>query len=270
MIVKLHGYNFNTQFCGMKITIIGSGNAATVLGKLLVQQGHRIQAVAGRNMEAVSALAKELHAAAATDLSCIRQDSDVYIIAVKDDAVAAVASQLQLQNKLVVHTCGSVPMQVLLPASNRCGVLYPLQSLRKELIYLPAIPFLIDGSDPASLETIRVLASGISGRVIQADDGLRLQYHLVAIIVSNFSNHLFALAEQYAAAHDVEFKMLMPLIEETVQRMHHYAPQQMQTGPAARGDDAVIEKHLQLLQNTPKLKAIYELMTKSIQQTMRR
>jgi len=251
----------------MKISIIGSGNTATVLGKLLKQNGNTIHQVYGRNTAAVTNLAQALNAGIQPDLVSLDKTSDLYIIAVKDDAVAEVSDQLRLDDKIVVHTCGSISMNVLKDTSAKYGVLYPLQSLRKELNYLPAIPFLVDGSDEETKQVIFDLASTISSNVMMADDAQRLQYHLTAIIVSNFSNHLFTLAKQYCDAHNTNFSLLLPLIEETVQRLHQYDPLKMQTGPAARGDEAVIQKHLQLLDDAPQLKNIYALMTQSIQQS---
>lgn len=250
----------------MKISIIGSGNTATVTGKLLVQNNHTVQEVAGRNKEAVMQLAIELNATTQTDITALDTCSDIYIIAVKDDAVAEVSNQLRLDDKIVVHTCGSVSMNVLANTSAKYGVLYPLQSLRKELSYVPSIPFLVDGSDDETKQVILQLASSISPNVLTADDEERLKYHLTAIIVSNFSNHLFALAKSYCDAHHTDFNLLLPLIEETVNRMHQYDPANMQTGPAARGDEAIIQKHLQLLDDSPQLKNIYEVMSRSIQQ----
>ena len=166
-------------------------------------------------------------------------------------------------------TCGSVSINVLEQTSENYGALYPLQSLRKELNYAPAIPFLIDGNNDLTRESVLNLASSISNSVITAKDATRLQYHLSAIIVSNFTNHLFALAKEYCKSNNTNFDLLLPLIEETVDRLHYYEPSAMQTGPAARGDDTVIQKHLQLLHDFPELKKVYEVMSKSIKDRRR-
>lgn len=248
----------------MTISIIGSGNTAIVLGKLLRSNGHEINEVAGRNKITVQELADELHAIAITDLKRISKNSDLYIIAVRDDAIADVAAQINLNEKIVVHACGSVSINVLKNTSANYGVLYPLQSLRKELGYTPAIPFLIDGNNDPTKQTVFNLASSLSKNIIYADDDKRLQYHLAAIIVSNFTNHLFALAKDYCDVNNIEFKLLLPLIEEVVNRLHVYAPAAMQTGPAIRGDETTMQKHIALLEKFPKLKNIYEVMSESI------
>lgn len=249
----------------MNITIIGSGNVTTVLGRLFVNKGHIINEIAGRNKTMISQLATTLQATPCYNLQQLNTKSDVYMIAVKDDAVTAVATQLKIKQKIVLHTCGSISINVLKGTSEKYGVLYPLQSLRKELHYEPVIPFLIDGNNDAAKNIIKQLASSVSNNIMQATDDVRLQYHLSAVIVSNFTNHLFALTKDYCDKQHINFKLLLPLIEETVNRMHHYDPATMQTGPAARGDKQTIEKHLSLLKNEPALKNIYALMTESIQ-----
>jgi predicted short-subunit dehydrogenase-like oxidoreductase (DUF2520 family) len=248
----------------MVISIIGSGNAATVLGKLLKQNNHVINEVVGRNAATVNDLAKKLNANARIEIKEPDTNSDVYIIAVKDDAVAEVSSQINVAQKIAVHTCGSVSINLLNKTSENYGVLYPLQSLRKELNYEPVIPFLIDGNDAFTKKVVFELASSISGSVLYADDEMRLHYHLSAIISSNFTNHLFALTKDYCDKNDIDFNLLLPLIEEVVNRLHYYEPSAMQTGPAIRGDEIIIQKHLQLLTDFPQLKKIYEVLSESI------
>lgn len=254
----------NFQYLQMNISIIGSGNVAFVLGALLKKNNYLINEVVGRNPTTVQQLAEKLDARACFDLNNMDKGSDIYMLAVKDDAVAAVAAQLELNDKILVHTCGSVPMNVLATASVKYGVLYPLQSLRKELDYQPAIPFLVDGNNENARNTVFDLATTISEKVIMADDATRLQYHLSAIIVSNFTNHLFGVTKNYCDTNNINFNLLLPLIEETVNRMQYYNPIDMQTGPAIRGDETTMQKHIQLLASFPELKKIYEQMSDSI------
>jgi predicted short-subunit dehydrogenase-like oxidoreductase (DUF2520 family) len=262
----LHQINSTILFLKMIVSIIGSGNTATMLGKLLKKNNYIIKEIISRNGIAAEKLAKEFNANACTAFKQFDKNSDVYIIAVRDDAVAEVSAQVNMSEKIVVHTCGSVPMNVLAETSSNYGVLYPLQSLRKELNYSPVIPFLVNGNNNFSRESIFNLAKSIAEKVIAADDELRLQYHLSAIIVSNFTNHLFALAKDYCSNNNVDFSLLLPLIEETVIRLKNYEPVLMQTGPAIRGDETTMQKHLHLLNEFPQLKKIYEVMSESIQQ----
>src|ERR1035437_2144026 len=132
----------------MQVVIIGSGNTATVFGKLVLQKGHRIVQVVGRNSLAVSQLATQLNATPVNSYSEINLGADLYIIAVSDNAIAEVAQKLDLKQKTIVHTAGSVPKSVLKEVSNSYGVIWPLQTLRKEMDQkIPEIPLIVDGNN---------------------------------------------------------------------------------------------------------------------------
>lgn len=251
----------------MDIVIIGTGNTATVLGKKLFAAGHRIVQVFGRDSTAASELAYALHTESTNYFNIITRSADLYLLAVSDLAVEVVLQELQLTEKLVVHTAASVPMEVLKGKARHYGVFYPLQSLKKEVGHLPHIPMMIDASDPATLELLNVLAHSISSQVYAAGDDMRLKLHLAAVMVNNFTNHLYALVENYCKKEGLDFYLLLPLIQETAARLAEISPQKTQTGPAARNDTATIEKHLALLQTYPQLQKIYAQFTESIRQS---
>lgn len=248
----------------MKVVIIGSGNVATVLGKLIFKAGHEIIQIAGRNKTEVSLLADEFNASAETNLHNIFPDADIYIIAVSDDAVKKVAESLQLNNKLIVHTSGSLSKNILKKVSKNYGVIYPLQSLQKEIKQFLKIPWLIDGSSKNTINTLIDFAQTLSSIVQTANDEQRLKLHIAAVISSNFTNHLYALAETFCANENISFLTLLPLIEETTNRLKNYPSSQMQTGPAFRGDIITIKKHLRVLKNYPEIKKIYKQLSESI------
>jgi len=248
----------------MNITIVGAGNVGTVLGRLLKEKGHTINEIFSRNHSQAIKLADELQGRVCNSLKQINKRSDVYIVAVSDDAVDAISASLRLEKQIILHTSGSISIERLRNVSENYGVLYPLQSLRKETGHIPAIPFLVDANNEHTLQQTSDLALSISPHLIVADDETRLHYHLAAVIVSNFTNHLYALAKQYSDQNEIDFKLLMPLIEEIVRRLHHYEPAQMQTGPAVRGDKNTIQKHLALLGQFPQLRDVYAAMSESI------
>jgi predicted short-subunit dehydrogenase-like oxidoreductase (DUF2520 family) len=251
----------------MDIVIIGTGNTASVLGRKLCKAGHRIVQVFGRDSKAASDLAYELNTESTNYWNVVNRTADLYILAVSDIAVEEVFAELQLGNKTVVHTAASLPLDALKGKTDHYGVLYPLQSLKKEVRHLPDIPILIDASDKETLGLLDVLAHSISGHVYQASDEMRAKLHLAAVMVNNFTNHLFALVEAYCREEGLDFYLLLPLIKETASRLDEISPSKTQTGPAVRNDAVTIEKHLALLQQHPQLKKLYELFTESIKQS---
>ncbi|MGZ5286412.1 MAG: Rossmann-like and DUF2520 domain-containing protein [Flavisolibacter sp.] len=251
----------------MNIVIIGTGNTATVLGRKLRAAGHIIVQVYGRDTKAASDLAYELDTESTNYWNVVNRQADIYIIAVSDIAIEEVMRELNLPGKTIVHTAASVSKHVLQPATPHYGVLYPLQSLKKDLGYDPDIPMIIDASDAHTLRLLNVIAHSISHKVIEADDEQRLKLHLAAVFCNNFVNHLYALAEQYCKKEKLDFYMLVPLIRETAARLEHLLPSQSQTGPAIRNDQNTIEKHREMLVEYPQLKKVYDLFTESIYQS---
>jgi predicted short-subunit dehydrogenase-like oxidoreductase (DUF2520 family) len=251
----------------MNIVIIGSGNVAAVLGRRFRAAGHPILQVISRNAAAASALAYEWDTESANYMSLLNKNADVYIIAVPDHAVAEVARGLKLPGKVVAHTAGSVDKEALKDVTEHYGVFYPLQSLRKETGRLPDIPVFFEGSDEKAGKLLESLAHSISfEQVTPAGSMDRLKLHVAAVVVSNFTNHLYMLAEAYCKKEGLDFSQLLPLIRETASRIQDISPQQAQTGPAVRHDQETIQKHIGLLKDHPQLKNIYLLMTESIQQ----
>ena len=248
----------------MEIVIIGTGNTATVLGRKFKAAGHQIVQVYGRDSMAASILAYELATESTNYWNVVNKDADIYILAVSDIAVEDVIKELALPGKTIVHTAASVSKDILKKAAPHFGVFYPLQSLRKELDYLPETPIIIDASDEATFNELESLAHSISNQVIEANDEQRQKLHLAAVFCNNFVNHIYALTENYCKAEGIDFSLLLPLIKETADRLKDIPPSESQTGPAVRNDRVTIEQHLVLLKDYPQLQKLYSLLTESI------
>ena len=145
----------------MRIVIIGSGNVASVLGRLCKKNGHEIIQVISRDADHAKLLANELNCPFADYAGNINTEAELYLLAVIDAALYDLNNSIHLGNKPVVHTAGSVPMNVLQNISVNYGVLYPLQSLRKEIEYTSDIPFLIDGNTEETKTLIEDFAKTI-------------------------------------------------------------------------------------------------------------
>ncbi len=251
----------------MDIVIIGSGNVAAVLGRKFKTAGHNIVQIFSRNAAAATELAYEWDSESANYKILINKNADIYIIAVSDNAIADVIVDIRLPGKVVAHTAASVPKEILKSVTDHYGVFYPLQSLRKEMFILPDIPVFFDGSDDFTKHKLKMLAHSIAAEnVVEGNDDDRLKLHVAAVVVSNFTNHLYALAENYCRKEGLDFKQLLPLIEETANRLRTTSALQAQTGPGIRHDSETIHKHLELLKDHPSLKNMYVLLTESIQQ----
>lgn len=248
----------------MKVVIVGSGNVATVLGEIIKNAGHQIVQVLSRNENNAKALAKKFNCSSGSFKTTQYIDADLYLLSITDTALYHLDQYVHLGKKLVVHTAGSVSKNVLKNISPNYGIIYPLQSLSKDVIDFPKIPLLIDGSNDDTTLYIREFAESLSDDIIIAGDEQRLAYHVAAVLVNNFTNHLFAMGEDFCEKERIDFKKLYPLIDTTVDRIKKYSPKVVQTGPAIREDIYTLGKHLQILSTHPDLKYLYLKLSESI------
>lgn len=250
----------------MDIVIIGTGNVASVLGRKLKAAGHRIVQVYGRDSQKASELAYELDTESTSYASIVYKQADLYLVAVSDRAIQKVLEELHLPPRPIAHTAASVTKDILEPFTPHYGVFYPLQSLKKGVTNSPDIPIIVDASDSSTNRILKSLAHSIAHIVVEADDEKRLKLHMAAVFCNNFVNHIYFLMERYCAEENLDFHLLVPLIQETSKRLEQSLPSQTQTGPAIRRDNATLSRHLALLKAYPDLKVIYQLFTQSIQQ----
>jgi predicted short-subunit dehydrogenase-like oxidoreductase (DUF2520 family) len=249
-----------------KITLIGAGNLATQLGLALYKEGYFISQVYSKTSHSASTLAKKLNSEPVTDLKKLKEDSSIYIIAVKDDAIVDLTKKIKLKDQIVVHTSGSISINVLKGISKNYGVFYPLQTFSKDKsISFRDVPLCIEGHNSYTTKTLEYFAKSISSKVQKINSEQRKTIHLAAVFASNFSNHMYAIAYEILEKNKLSLDLLKPLIEETVQKIKKNPPSKMQTGPAIRGDKKIMEEHLKMLKNDKKLKEIYKVMSLSIQ-----
>lgn len=248
----------------MNVVILGSGNTATVLCKVIAKAGHTIVQISSRNEQNAKALA-DSYSAIFSGLSVPQfADADIYIIALHDVSLDHPEKFPGLKNKLVVHTAGAVSINALKNISENYGVLYPLQTLSKYSSHIPEIPFLVDGSNGRSLNIITGFAKTLSDNVHKANDKERLNYHVAAVFVSNFTNHIYSMAEMFCKQENLDWQTLFPIINETTARAQKISPFESQTGPALRDDIFTLNRHLQVLSSYPDLKYIYLKLSESI------
>lgn len=250
----------------MKIVLLGSGNVATHLGRALLLADHKVVQVYSRTKANAKALAFVLNCDATDDIDGVRDDADVYIFSVKDDALPTLVRKVAQRNKAAVylHTAGSVNIDVFKGHAERYGVLYPMQTFSKSREFsFRQIPCFIEASDDNTLADIETLARSVTDNVTRMSSDKRKSLHLAAVYACNFVNHCYRMAERVLEKEGLEFSAMLPLIDMTAQKVHEMSPQDAQTGPATRNDESVMNYHLAMIDD-PVMKDVYALMSKSI------
>ena len=247
------------------IFMIGSGNLATHLAEALRAAGHRMMGVYSRTEKHAQRLADTLQCPAYTSLKNV-PEADVYVFAVKDDALRGLISELvSPPQALLLHTAGSVPKEVFQGKAERHGVLYPLQTFSRErAVCFREIPCFIEASTQEALQALKRLAETVSGRVEVLDSEKRRHLHLSAVFACNFVNHCYDVAWQLLQEQQLNPRVLLPLLDETARKVHNLTPAEAQTGPAVRWDTSVMNRHLSLLGEGSHAGSLYRLMSEGI------
>ncbi len=245
-------------------SIIGSGNVATHLAKALFNVGVEIKSIYSPTIINCKALADKVLAKPVEKITDIDSSADIIIISVKDDAIRKVIEELNNDKTILVHTSGGVNIEVFEGYSSRCGVLYPLQTFSKDReIDFSRIPLFVESHNTDVYAKIEDLAKRLSNYVVEADSEKRKTLHVAAVFACNFVNHCYDISEQILKENGLSFSALLPLIEETTNKIYEISPFEAQTGPARRNDITVMNNHLKKINNQT-FKDIYTLLSKSI------
>ena len=243
------------------ISLIGSGNVATHLGLALKKNNYQITQVFSRTLENAKKLAVILNSEAINNLSELKT-VDLIIISVKDNAITKIIKKIN--NLPVVHTSGSVDLAIFGDKFKQCGVFYPVQTFNKNIdLDFSNIPICIETNDKEFEKEIKHLANCISNTVICMTSKQRKQLHIAAVFSSNFSNHMFSIAQELLNKSGVEFSILLPLIQQTIKKLEKNKAKNVQTGPARRKDTAIIQEHLTNIQDKD-IRDIYHKISESI------
>ena len=251
----------------MKIAFIGAGNLATQLGKAAGQAAHEVVQVYSRTLASAEALASLLKCASTTSLEEVTSEADLYVISVKDAVLEEVVRQVcpLHRDKVFLHTAGSMPISVFSTYAEHYGVLYPMQTFSKHKdLEFRRIPCFTEANDARSEAVIRGFANTLSESVYELSSAQRRYLHLAAVFACNFTNHMYELSAEILSRNDIPFEVMLPLIDETAEKVHTCAPHDAQTGPAVRFDRNVIDAQLALLSAEPALQNLYGVLSESI------
>jgi predicted short-subunit dehydrogenase-like oxidoreductase (DUF2520 family) len=247
------------------ISFAGAGRVASALCMELIAAGHTIDIIVAGSEKSSRSLAGRCNSKWSTTLD-FPESSDLIIVSVPDHKLPEVLKGITCGKKtVVVHTAGSIGLNVFPDTLPLTGVLYPLQTFSKERkVSFNGLPFFIESPSEESLSMLENVVASIDGRSFKVDSEHRILLHLAAVFTCNFTNHMLTAGNDIAAKAGFRFDVLMPLLSETIQKAIELGPEKSQTGPALRNDINTIEKHLDLLSFSPEFQSVYREVTRSI------
>jgi predicted short-subunit dehydrogenase-like oxidoreductase (DUF2520 family) len=248
----------------ISVCILGAGNVASHLFKVFSKTEQvSVKQWYNRSINTIAPYKNEVEII--DDVAKLKE-ADVYILAVSDDAIKGLAAKLPFENRLVVHTSGSVSLYDIDKKHHR-GVFYPIQTFSKDAdMDFANVPICIEALKTEDYKLLKKLAISIGSPTRKINSDQRRVLHLAAVFVNNFTNQLYRIGHEITESEGAEFDVLKPLIMETALKVQTHSPYTSQTGPAKRNDKKTIKKHLKVLENEHH-KDIYKLLTESIQRT---
>ena len=232
-----------------KIAIIGTGNIGTWLFKTLQNQN---------NISAVSVSGRKIET--------LPKDCDLYIFALKDDIYEDVLQQISFKMPYAVHTSGSLSQSILTPFAEKVGVLYPYQTITQKAEIRKQefeIPICLESCDLIFENALFYWAKSVFHNVHKIDEKQRFSMHLAAVFACNFTNAMYNIAYRIFKENNLNWSLIFPLLDHTLEKAKNDEPCKVQTGPAVRGDVSVMEKHCEALDDE-ELKKIYKIISKII------
>jgi predicted short-subunit dehydrogenase-like oxidoreductase (DUF2520 family) len=249
----------------IRIGFVGAGNVATHLA-LGFDTAECVEVVQlfSRNIDHATTLASRLINCEPSDsLAELDTTLDALVIAVSDTSIADVVDAMPHYGGLLLHTSGSVPMNVLSAKAEHYGVLYPLQTFSRDVaLELENVPFFIEAESDATRVRIDRLARLLSPRVYHANSEQRRTLHLAGVLSCNFVTYLWECATRVLSTDGYDFDVVAPLIEATIAKVKECGAHAAQTGPARRGDVATMQAHMAMLPERER--EIYKLLSQAI------
>ncbi|MCA1839017.1 MAG: Rossmann-like and DUF2520 domain-containing protein [Actinomycetota bacterium] len=230
-------------------SIIGAGRVGVSLGVLLKRAGHRIIGASGRSSASLDRASSHIGCPSSTSFLDVIEGADAILIAVPDDVVAKVAEDLagvQLEpGTVVLHAAGSIGLQPLVPLQTAgaqivaAHVLQSVPDVERGIERIPGSWFGVT-CDDVMRDWSQGFVEAVGGRVLWLSDEERDQYHLDAVIASNFLTVLAYLIEETGR----DIAPYLPLMSGTLANLEKLGPANALTGPFARGDASTIARHL--------------------------
>lgn len=240
----------------MKFGFVGAGKVGQTFGRYLSQNGHQVVGYYSKTYAHAEDAAIAVCGKAYDSLEALSKDSEIIALTVTDQMIEAVSRELCLLDttgkvRFVIHMSGALSTRIL----ERCDGIYyasihPMQSFAKieeALAQMPCTVFGIEGDEKA-IAVFESLFKALGNEVIKLTEAQKVNYHLAAVIVSNYMVTLmhFGLSQMKAIGieESTSIKALLPLIKGTLANIETFGPEKALTGPIARGDYKTVKAHL--------------------------
>ncbi len=246
------------------ICLIGTGKLSRQLAKKLPIFKGKPLLFWGRNSEQAASIASEFDLVLLDNIKEIPENSAV-LLCVSDNSIEQLANELKEKSLFLIHFSGTQSINRLTPYTPNAAVIWPNQSFSNAVhIDWKNVPLIMEVSNDAAKVWLIEIVNTLEGPAVFLDEESRKKLHLAAVVANNFINHLLVLTESWCKQNKLDFKLLLPLINQSTQNLQNQSPSQLQTGPASRNDWTTIQSHIEMLSHFPQLKDVYTLFSNQL------
>jgi predicted short-subunit dehydrogenase-like oxidoreductase (DUF2520 family) len=256
-----------------QFALIGPGRVGSAISRALFEKGYQPVAVIGRSLQS----AQEACSFIGCDKDLATMDlraagrAELILLAVPDDRIAAVASQLQLitnpepETTVLIHFSGVHAAAIMRPAKGGMLLfsvhpLLPFADRQQAFERLSLAPYIGEG-DEAARPLAAALCEALGGRLENIPTAKKPLYHAATCLASNYFVTLIAEATTLLRRCDIGHSrvehLLLPLLQSTLDNVALCGTRQGLTGPIVRGDIGTLSAHLRALQQQPELLDLY-------------
>ena len=239
-----------------RLNVIGCGRVGQTIARLLFEKKQvTLQDLHSRNLSSAEKAASFLGAGNPTPNVASMRTAEVWMLSVPDSQIANVAHQLadtlapDTPPAIAFHCSGFLSAEALKPLHAQgwhVASVHPVLNFAAPetgIRQFAGTPCALEGSALA-VEWLRTHLSSIGGLCFDIDSDHKALYHAAAVFSSNFTGVLQGIAQDAWLSSGVSPEMMQTLnralLTSTTENLLALGPTHALTGPAARGDTAVV------------------------------
>lgn len=243
----------------MRISFIGLGRIGGALALALSEKGFEIENLITRHRASSEKISRRTKSKILSYDETALISSDVIFITTRDFEIETAAEMLaeNIINKPVIfHTSGSLSSEILRKLRQtgcKTGSLHPLVSVSDAFLgreRFKGAYFCVEGDDEA-ITTAKKIIEKLEGVFFSVKTEYKTLYHASAVTACGHLVALIDTAIEMLAGCGLEKseaqKVLLPLIESTVENLKTQTPAEALTGTFARADVETFHRHLKTI-----------------------
>lgn len=192
-------------------------------------------------------------------LAEVREQVGQVLITVPDNEIPAVLAELAahplLSESVWIHLAGSLNLTPFAswPRHRGIAMAHPLYAFTQPHMQIPQNLVWGVNGDQVGRQAADALISHFAGHSVVVNEQFSPLYHALAVLVSNYPLALARMMEKLLTGMEPPLgerlrQGYVQLMQQTLSGLSEHSADDLLTGPARRGDDQTLTRHLQVLQ----------------------